>query len=176
MLSEYKISGNKIEIKTAYSEDIVKVCHRWAGKYDKSAGAWIVPAARLTDVQHMLGVNLADQVEVEVGTADWVGYAQIQVGWYVLAGRRSRDYQANVYADLVAGEIPASGGSVKNPAVGASNGARFRLWVPRDFAVARGLQIVTDDQAVDVAALKTERGTLAKRLAEIDAILAGSSI
>jgi len=48
---------------------------------------------------------------------------------------------------LIEGCLPSSGGSIKKPAVKASNDAKFRLWVPRDFAVARELQIVIDPKA-----------------------------
>ena len=77
----------------------------------------------------------------------------------MLASRRSRDYAAAVYADLVAGTIPASGGSTKYPCVDASEDALFRLWVPRDFAISRKLKIVTDPKesnVVDVELLKAE--------------------
>jgi hypothetical protein len=71
------------------------------------------------------------------------------VGWYILAGRRSRDSRADIYAELVAGTIPSSGGSVKHPSVNQSDDALFRLWVPRDFAIARNLKIITDTKKED---------------------------
>lgn len=147
MISSYEIRDGKIFIKTPYCNDVVATCRSWAGRFDKSAEAWIVPVTRLEAVQARIGKDLDDQVEVEVSQKDWEGYQQIHVGWHVLAGRRGRDYRADVYADLVAGAIPSSGGSVKNPAVSASADARFRLWVPRDFAVTGCLRIVTDPHA-----------------------------
>lgn len=147
MISSYTIDGGKIKIKTPYCEEVVTTCRSWAGKFDKSAEAWIVPDTRLEAVQGLLGKDVDDQVEVEVSKPDWKGYAQIRVGWFVLAGRRGRDFRADVYADLVGGSIPSSGGSVKNPRVAESDDAVFRLWVPRDFAVARGLKIVSDPHA-----------------------------
>lgn len=145
MISTYTCDGGKIRISTPYCQDIVDTCRKWAGKFQD--GAWVVPATRLGDVQALLGSTHDDLVEVEVAPEHWEGRAQIHVGWYVLAGRRSRDHGADVYADLVAGEIPPWGGSVKSPAVMATEDARFRLWVPRDFAVARDLPIVTDPRA-----------------------------
>lgn len=68
------------------------------------------------------------------------------LGWHVIASRRGRDNAADVYADLVDGEIPDSGGSVNNPTVSGKRCA-FRLWVPRDFAAVRGLTVVTDPRA-----------------------------
>lgn len=149
MISSYEVAGGKIKIKTPYCDDVVSTCRSWAGKFDKAAEAWVVPDTRLAAVQTMLGRDVDDQVEVEVGKTEWDGYQQIRIGWYVLAGRRGRDYRADVYADLVTGAIPSSGGSVKHPAVCASADARFRLWVPRDFAVTRCLQVVTDPHAED---------------------------
>jgi hypothetical protein len=154
MISSYKIDGNKILISAPYSQNVVETCRKWGGKY--SNGAWAVAITRLPEVQARLGINLEDEVEVEVGentepdgslATGFEGYQQLRIGWYILAGRRSRDYSADIYADLVAGEIPSSGGSVKSPAVNPSSNARFRLWVARDFAVARKLQIVTDPKA-----------------------------
>lgn len=147
MLSSYEVVGSKVEIKTAYSEVVVKKCREWAGKFDRAKSCWVVPSTRLPEIQERLGKDQEDQVEVEVGNDQIEGYAQIRVGWYILASRRGRDYGADVYADLVAGTIPPSGGSMKNPAVDQSEDSRFRLWVPRDFAVARNLQIVTDLKA-----------------------------
>ena len=146
MISTYKIVDKKIVVNTPYCSDVVEQCRKWAGKFEKGQG-WVLPLSRLPDVQTMLGTDATDEVEVEVGQNDWKGYDQIRVGWFVLAGRRGRDVAADVYADLVAGEIPSSGGSVKNPAVKASEDARFRLWVPRDFATARNLTVTEDPKA-----------------------------
>ena len=144
MLSSYEVVGNKIHVKTGYSEDVVATCRKWGGAFDKTAGVWIVAATRLLEIQEHLGKDLTDQVEIEVGMDQIEGYAQIRHGWYVLASRMGRDSRANIYADLVAGEIPSFGGSMKNPKVGPSSDARFRLWVARDFAVANNSDIVTD--------------------------------
>jgi hypothetical protein len=149
MISSYKVSNGKIYINTPYCDDIVTICRKWAGKFQD--GNWVVPVTRLPDVQLALGTELEDQVEVEVGQQEIKSYGgagqQYRVGWYVLCGRRGRDSQADVYADLVAGEIPAYGGSMKHPLVQASEDARFRFWCARDFAVGLGLQIVTDPKA-----------------------------
>lgn len=170
MLSSYEIVDGKIRIKTGYCDEIVATCRKWAGKFDKAISAWVVPSSRLAEVQEQLGVNQGDQVGVEVGKDSIDGYAQYRLGWYVLAGRRARDYGADVYAELVAGEIPSSGGSVKNPGVAASADARFRLWVPRDFAAKRNLQVVGGD-VIDREAMAVERAKLVVRLSEIDSLL-----
>lgn len=143
-ISSYEVVGDKLLVKTPFCEAVVDQCRAWAGKFDKEVGAWVLPVVRLAEVQKRLGSGFDDLVQVEVGSGDWQGYQQIHVGWHVLAGRRGRDYGADVYADLVAGSIPSRGGSVKNPAVNESSDARFRLWVPRDFAFSRELSIVDD--------------------------------
>lgn len=179
MISSYEVRDGKVLVKTPYCDAVADTCRRWGGKFVD--GAWVLPPTRLPAVQEQLGVDPADAVEVEVGAEDWSGYGQLHVGWYVLAGRRSRDRLADLYADLVAGEVPPSGGSVKNPGVAPSPDARFRLTVPRDFAAARGLQVIepaAPPQAArwaldaDVAALRAERERLRARLAEVDAQLA----
>lgn len=176
MLASYEVEGQSLRITTKFSEDIVAKCRSWAGKYVD--GAWVVPVSRLAEVQAEIGVNQDDQVEVEIGVDQTEGYGQIRIGWFVVAGRKSRDYAANVHAYMVAGSLPSSGGSVKNPAVGCSKDSRFRLWVPRDFAVDRGLVIVNDPAESkarrgvrSVGELVSEREELLARLAVIDGLL-----
>lgn len=171
-ISHYDVVDGKIRIFTPYCDDVVSTCKSWGGKFDRTLTCWIVPETRLAEVQARLGAS-EELVQVEVGWKEREGYAQLHVGWHILAGRRGRDYSANIYAELVAGTIPSSGGSMKNPAVEASRDARFRLWVPRDFAEARGLQIVSDpaSPSLDIEALQKEREQLQQRLAEIDRLL-----
>lgn len=163
LISSYEVQDGKIFIMTPYCDDVVATCRKWAGKF--GAGAWQVPATRLAEVQLVLGADLTDQVEVEVGTDEIEKYGdlgqQYRLGWYVLAGRRGRDDRADVYADLVAGEIPACGGSMKHPLVNASDDARFRFWCARDFAVGLGLQIVTDPKSDEPEATHDYSSTLA---------------
>lgn len=158
-LSRYEVTGNKIHVYAGYADDIVSTCRKWGGKWEKDH--WSVALTRLSDVQDMIGKNQNDLVEVEVGKADLSEKSsQYLVGWFVLASRRGRDSRADIYADLVQGEIPDSGGSMKYPLVEASDDARFSLWVPRDFAITRKLIITTDPQttvdpkAVAVAQIK----------------------
>ncbi len=162
MLSSYVVEGKKIKIYSAYSESIVETCRKWGGKYEN--GCWNISSSRLQEVQEMLGVNQADQVEVEVNKSNWNGYAQISVGWYVLASRRGRDSRADIYADLIAGEIPKSGGSMKNPGVCPSSDARFRLFVPRDFAIVRNLLIIEEEN-------ESEKTSIVNKKQEIVAMI-----
>jgi hypothetical protein len=148
MLANYEIVNDKIHLTTGYSDDIVAACREWCGVFDRANGVWILPLTRLDAVQEKIGKNLKDAVEIEIGMDRVEGCGQIRHGWYVLASRKNRDWRANVYADLVAGEIPSSGGSMKNPAVAPSSDAKFRLWVARDFAVTNGSTIVTDPDGV----------------------------
>jgi hypothetical protein len=146
LLSTYTVRPDgKIAVVTEYCDAVVSQCRKWAGKYE--GGAWILSGTRLADVQSLLGVDCTDLVEVELGADKIVGSQYLRCGWYILAGRRGRDNRADVYADLVDGEIPGCGGSVKNPRVGESDDAKFRLWVPRDFAAGRSLIVVTDPLA-----------------------------
>lgn len=143
--SYYTVVGDTVRVYTPYCDKVVKDCRAIGGKF--SDRAWILPAARLKDVQEMLGASVDDMVEVEISARDCDGYAQLSYGWFVLAARRSRDSTATAYETLIAGRFPASGGSVKNPAVSPSEDAVFRLAVPRDFAEANGLSIVDNPAA-----------------------------
>lgn len=65
---------------------------------------------------------------------------------------------------MVSQQAHASGGSVKNPAVAPSEDVKFRLWVRKDFAIARNLKIIdipakNHSQAINkVRLLMTELG------------------
>lgn len=150
LLSHYEVQDGKVYIYTEYLEPVITKCRSWGGKFQ--GGAWVVSESRLPEIQEQLGTNLEDTVTVEVGEADWRHLVrgwddqQLAIGWYVLANRRSRDQSATIYGELVAGTIPSRGGSAKYPEVCPSTDARFRLEVPRDFAISRGLQIVHDPQ------------------------------
>jgi hypothetical protein len=141
-VSNYEIVNEKIKISSSYCEDIVKTCRSWAGKFEN--GSWFVPISRLGQVEERLGKDFSDLVEIEVSYDDIEKDPQYRIGWYVLVNRRERDRRADVYVDLIHGEIPSSGGSVKNPLVQASSDSIFRLWVPRDFALSRNLKIVNE--------------------------------
>lgn len=131
----------KIEVKTHYADVVAARCRKLGGKWE--GGAWVLAGTRLAEVKEELGDPSSGLVEVEVGKDEMSEKgAQYLVGWYVLCGRRGRDSRADLYADLVAGEIPDSGGSTKYPLVAASDDARFRLVVPKDFVEARNLPVV----------------------------------
>lgn len=180
MISSYKVVGDKIHIHTPYADPVATTCRSWGGKY--TDGCWQVGISRLKEVQDRLGAATDDLVEVE--TSYWnEPTSQLMFGWYVLAGRRSRDRRADIYADLVTGAIPGSGGSVKNPSVCPSANAKFRLWVPRDFAqrmidAYEGIKIITDPRvAEDTPTERPEVATaraalLALTVEERDALIA----
>lgn len=144
-ISRYELGqGDNIRVFTPYCGAVISQCRKWGGKFVN--GAWEVKNTRLGAVQELIGKDQNDLVEVEVGREEWEDEyePQLRIGWHVLASRRGRDSRPDIYANLVAGEIPSSGGSVKNPRVGPSADARFRLYVPRDFAEARNLLIVSE--------------------------------
>lgn len=150
LISSYEVTGTHIAIRTPYCDDVVETCRRWGGKWRD--GSWQISTGRLNVVEVRLGRNLDDLVEVEVGIeqCDSSPYnAQIRLGWYVLAGRRKSGYRAEVYAELVSGSIPLTGGTRTEASVNPSQDARFRLWVPRSFATERQLQVVTDPTMVN---------------------------
>lgn len=151
MLASYEVIDNTIYVETLYSEDIVSQCRKWCGKFKETTingitqKRWVLPISRLPEIQNLIGIDINNQVEVEISKGDWEGYGQIRVGWHVIASRRFRDYSATVFADLTAGVIPPSGGSAKHPAVNPSPDAKFRLWVPLDFAEKRGLKVLSNN-------------------------------
>lgn len=175
LLARYSVVDSTVRVNTGYSEGIVATARSWGGKYDRSTNEWIFPLARLAGIETEIGKS-SEIVEVSINACDCKGYGQLRIGWHVLASRRSRDNRVECFADLVAGTLPSSGGSVKTPGVKASDDAIFQFCCPRDFAEAHGeLTIIEDSPAAtidyDYDALRAERDHLLARVEEIDAIL-----
>ena len=155
MNASLTLVNGKLHAKTEYSNNLIDKFRRLAGKWDKAAGAWVFPATREAELRPMFGSGPAVTVRVRKDQLD-EAYQTYEIGAYVLASRRSRDHLADLFCDLIAGEIPPSGGSVKNPAVKATDDAVFECEVAESFAVARGLEIVqseTENSAVSASAL-----------------------
>lgn len=152
-ISSYEVRNGKVYVSTPFCQRVVTDCRAWGGRYNSHDRVWELSATRLLDIEKLIGRDQHDLVQVEVNGLQWQGSAQIYVGWHVLAGRRNRDYRANLYAELVQGEVPPTGGSMKYPAVDATEDAVFRFWVPRDFARERDLYIVSDPAVIENAPL-----------------------
>jgi hypothetical protein len=123
-----------------------------------------------------LGENACGWVEIPgKKKAGFKGRQYLRLGGYLLASRRGRDYGAEIVETLVSGTIPKSGGSVKNPAVSASDDSVFELEVRRDFAERLGLiaELPQPLQAADnpLAAFTSEelQAELDRRAAEQEA-------
>lgn len=148
MTATWTEADGKLLVKTPYCEAVVEQCRKWGGKWDKAANGWLLPKTRLAAVRDLLGDPASGLVEVEVRekSESRPGYDvtdnSYHLGWHVLASRRGRDSAADLYADLVDGEIPESGGSTKYPLVNGKDCA-FRLTVPADFASRLGLAVVS---------------------------------
>lgn len=162
MISTWEVMPDgKILVKTPYCGAVVDQCRKWAGKWSRPLNGWVVSGKRLPDVVALLGDPATGTVEVEVRQAmDHLddpqqypngrpGYTvednAYVLGWHVLASRPGRDSAAEVHAELVAGEIPDYGGSVKNPLV-SGKGCAFRLTIPRDLADRLGVPVVVGEE------------------------------
>lgn len=95
-----------------------------------------------------------------------------------IAERPARDSRVRLGADVVTveGGFPASGGSVKNPALNAYDGTILEVrGVPAGHPdLARGPAIVVEPEGPDTETLRAERERLLARVAEIDAHLAAT--
>lgn len=141
LISSYDVQGRKIVLTTPYCEEIRQYCLRNQGV--RKNGSWVLPIRTLTHVQDMIGADLDDLVQVQVGSSDWDGYDQIHVGWHVLARRPEWNRPASLDAELIRGTIPRKGGDEDYPMVNPSSDTLFRLWVPRDFADNMDLTVVS---------------------------------
>lgn len=110
------------------------------GKFDGDTKEWVLRSEQAAPlIAELFGTS--DEV-VKVRVSQKIANGRdgfLYIGGYTLAARKGRDCRAEIVEPLVAGTIPSSGGSVKNPRVNASDDAVFELEVRRDFAEKHGL-------------------------------------
>lgn len=148
MISNYKIEEDKVKVFTPFSWGVVKESKNLGGKFNREEGCWEFPLGRISDIEEKLGKK-GDTVKVRVSVEEECvthGGYYIQVGWYVLTTRKGRDSRAQINADLIQGEIPEKGGSVKNPRIEESSDTEFELFVYEDFAIKNNLTIISDEK------------------------------
>jgi hypothetical protein len=138
----------KIIITGPYSEDNNAVWRSLGGKF--AGGNWVIPdndTAR-ERVAELFGPK-SEEVDALVPYDKYDGGQILQIGGYVLAQRRGRDYRVQMPNDvsLAAGTLRSSGGSVKNPRVEPSADVVFRLRCRRSFAETHGLEIAPETTA-----------------------------
>ena len=135
------IDNNTITVVSPYSAANNVVYRNLGGKF--ADGAW-----RLTDndasrarLAELFGVK-SDEIDALVSADELRGDVH-QIGGYVLAERRGRDWGVKLATgvSLASGGFPSSGGSRANPAVSAHSGTVYRLRCRRSFAEAHGLEI-----------------------------------
>jgi hypothetical protein len=145
MQTTINVNDGKIIITGPYSEDNNKVWKELGGKF--AGGNWVLPdndTARARIVE-LFGAK-SDEVDALVPYDKIPTKGSIcQIGGYVLAQRRGRDYRVQMPNDvsLAAGTFRSSGGSVKNPSVALDYDVVFRLRCRRSFAEANSLEIAT---------------------------------
>ena len=153
MKTVINVNDGKIIITGPYSTDNNKIWKELGGKF--AGGNWVIPdndTAR-TRIAEMFGAK-SEEVDVLVPYEKIPhSYGQIvQIGGYVLAERRGRDYRVQMpdNVSLAAGSFHSSGGSVKNPSVALDSNVVFRLRCRRSFAEANGLEIVPATATVTI--------------------------
>lgn len=151
MQTQINAEDGKIVINGPYSESNNAVWRSLGGKF--AGGNWVLPdndAVRLK-VAEMFGVK-SEECDVLVPYDKYDGGAILQVGGYVLAQRRGRDYRVQMPADvsLESGKLSAHGGSAKNPRVAPDQDVVFRLRCRKSFAEANGLTLVENSKATPV--------------------------
>lgn len=142
MQTQIEIQAGKIVLNGPYSEKNNEVWRSVGGKF--AGGNWVLPdceTARLA-VAELFGVR-SEEVDALVPYGKWSGYQILQIGGYVLAQRRGRDYRVQMPSDvsLASGAFAERGGSVRNPSVAPSSDVVFRLRCRRSFAERHGLTI-----------------------------------
>lgn len=148
MQTQINVTTEGIIIAGPYSAENNDVWRSLGGKF--AGGAWIVPdnATSRETVAKLFGAK-SDLVDVLIPSAVTGRGAIAQIGGYVLASRRGRDYAAKLAdgVSLAAGRLPASGGSVKNPSVAAGPDVVYRLRCRVSFALENNLEIAGNEPA-----------------------------
>ena len=142
MQTQINVEEGKIIVAGPYSELNNARWRELGGKF--TGGNWVLPDTSTARevVAELFGAK-SEEVEVLVPAAKANGYQIVQVGGYVLAQRRERDYRVQMPdgVSLEAGRFSSSGGSRKSPSVGLTTDMVFRLRCRRTFAEAHGLQV-----------------------------------
>lgn len=159
----YKIADRKIRVKTIYSNGINNVLRRIGGIFNYSGKYWEVSSTRLDVIEEHAGKLESKIVVAQIPLGEVIGAQTLRIGFYVLAHRDERDSPVQLYADLVQGTLPDSGGSVKNVCVAASDDAVFEFECYEDFAIAQGLKIV-EEQSYDKNVLLEQQASLEYKL------------
>lgn len=153
MQTTIKIDDGKIIITGPYSEDNNTVWRTLGGKF--VGDSWLLSdndTARM-QIAELFGTK-SDEVDALVTAAKVTNGKIAQIGGYVLAQRRGRDYRVEMPDDvsLAVGRFRSSGGSVKNPSVALDSDVVFRIRCRRSFAEAHGLEIApaTATSAIEI--------------------------
>lgn len=148
MQTQITVMDGKIVVSGPYSESNNDRYRVLGGKF--SGGNWVLPDndSVRPALAEMYGAK-SDPVEVLVPLAKAEGRDILQVGGYVLAQRRGRDWRVQMPdgVSLSAGSFTSSGGSMKHPLVNASSDTVFRLVVRSEFATRMGLEMAVDRKA-----------------------------
>ncbi len=142
MQTQITVQDGKILVSGPYSETNNARYRAHGGKF--AGGNWVLPdndATRAT-IAELFGTK-SEEVEVLISASALSDGQIVQIGGYVLAQRRGRDYRVQMPdgVALDAGNFRESGGSVKNPRVGIDDDMVFRLRCRKSFAEAHGLTI-----------------------------------
>jgi hypothetical protein len=155
MQTTITLTDNKVTISGPYSEENNATYRSLGGKFDRGSSSWELPdnATTRAEVAQLFGAKSEEGDYLVPCSLDGVkGSSILQIGGYVLASRRGRDYAVRLPegVSLAAGSLPSSGGSVKNPSVNPSQDTVFRLRCRAAFADAHGLQPVGDVAAPSI--------------------------
>lgn len=183
--------NNQIRVASPYSPDLPPKARQISGRWDRSAGEWVFPAAAEEEVRALYLDVYGEWDDVIQDTvtllcvSDDGAYEErgsLTLGGRVVARAYGRDSGA-ITADgiiVLEGEF-TSGGSRANWRTMCEPGTKFKMLdVPRKKAIelvqdpdwCSKIEIIEEaPKTIDRDALIAERKRLADRIAEIDAIL-----
>lgn len=162
--AEIKVNASEVSIHAPYSDLNNARFRSIGGKFKDKAWRFGNTPVVHTLIEELWGAsnNLVEVLVDLDASEDLLSYRQgiMQLGGYVLAQRKARDYAATVTDGVLvqAGGFHSSGGSVKYPAVNPLDDTVLSLYVREDFALKHKLTIKqSNKQPIANAVVATEK-------------------
>lgn len=190
-LVRFEERDGKVSVAAPYSEEFVRLARQSGGKWDRDGRVWVWSAKNADlarkAVRDVYGIDVDSPqplvtVEVDAGCLPEEGN-RLLLGGLTVATRFYRDDPVRLAdnAVVIDGGFSASGGSRNRPRVEAGYGTWLRVsdvtpsqveWLRVNLA-ADDWRLLTPESERRADGLLAERERLLKRVAEIDAELAG---
>lgn len=172
--------NGKIRVQSPYNDHFIKEVKQIGGKWNGSNGTWDVPEDNKDLLDRVLldaygySETGTEMIKVQYLAEKFIYYNEIRIGNLMTVNRIGRDYDVTFHADTVVieGNIPGSGGSVKNPRVAPASDTILQSIIPQ--AIYDSLEdkekdlITIIEEKSREERLQEEKARLLERIKEIN--------